>query len=461
MASSRVSVGMLYGLAIGWIFFLIALVAAIMISTKVEKANADRAAAISDLARYASPADKSNPTVDQLLSSEGTVVGQLLDEVQVLKVMVVGEPNKQLSLIKSDVLQPSRAINDSTLIRKIDSLLAEVNVLGRSMEEAETRINAEIERANAAERSKNQLAASFASGEATLAEQVAAAEARADDLLKKTSDSSQELQRSMSTAERDWAQKESQYTSTIASQVQELDVLREKYRELQTQRDATLVAKPDPSLLVDGVIVSVRSDQNLVYINRGRTDRILLGTTFEVYDQSIGVVANEAGEYFGKATVEVINVDESFSVARIIRSTPGKEVLENDIIANAVYDPNMTFRFYVFGEFDIDKIGESSRSDRRRVESMIVQWGGELASSPGEQGQTPLTYDVDFLVLGEKPEQPDPLDPGVTDSDAIRLYELALRRFSRYTDLVGQAQELSIPVLNQNRFLTMVGYHSR
>ena len=94
-------------------------------------------------------------------------------------------------------------------------------------------------------------------------------------------------------------------------------------------------------------------------------------------------------------------------------------MLEGDLIANAVYDPNMHFRFMVSGDFDIDGTGQTSTTDRKRIEGMVTQWGGEL-ETPVEGKAVSLNYDVDFLVLGQEPgaasaaEGPDrpQADPG-------------------------------------------------
>jgi hypothetical protein len=83
---------------------------------------------------------------------------------------------------------------------------------------------------------------------------------------------------------------------------------------------------------------------------------------------------------------------------------------------------------------------------------MIEEWGGKLTRQ--------LTYDVDFLVLGRDPALPerpeDQLDPV-----AMQRYAADQKRFETYQELIGEAKALKIPVLNQNRFLVLIGYYQR
>src|SRR5690606_6003448 len=95
-------------------------------------------------------------------------------------------------------------------------------------------------------------------------------------------------------------------------------------------------------------------DAPLVYIDIGASEHVLLGMTFEVYDKSSGIVTDEFGTLRGKATVEVVRVEAGSSLCRIVRRDNGSLIYEGDIIGNAVYDPNMTLRFHVYGEFDIE-----------------------------------------------------------------------------------------------------------
>ena len=221
-------------------------------------------------------------------------------------------------------------------------------------------------------------------------------------------------------------------------------------------------AKIDPSTLVDGKIASILVEQNAVYIDLGRQSHMIPGMTFEVYDPKVGVVKDKLGDYSGKATIEVINVFETTSVARVVRIPSTNEIFTGDLIANLIYDPDLKFKFFVYGEFDLDRIGKTTVTDRRRIENMILKWGGILKSDSSQQGSNPtINYDVDFIVLGDEPIFPVAPAKNEVDPTAMERYENARKIYEIYHGLVKQGKELSIPILNQNRFLSMVGYYKR
>ena len=40
---------------------------------------------------------------------------------------------------------------------------------------------------------------------------------------------------------------------------------------------------------------------------------------------------------------------------------------EGDKIANVVYDPNMVYKFFIYGDFDLDRTGQPAPADKRRL----------------------------------------------------------------------------------------------
>ena len=74
---------------------------------------------------------------------------------------------------------------------------------------------------------------------------------------------------------------------------------------------------------------------------------------------------------------------------------------------------------------------------------------------------TKLSYDVDYLVLGQEPPLPQAPPPNVVDPTAIAAYVEAQRNYETYQQLIGEARNLNIPILNQNRFLNLIGYYQR
>lgn len=209
---------------------------------------------------------------------------------------------------------------------------------------------------------------------------------------------------------------------------------------------------PDPSLQPDGQILSSIPESKIVTINLSSKDRLFLGLTFEVFDKKRGVaVRDQFGDIRGKATIEVANIKENTTECRVVRQDRNTSLFEGDIIANVVYDKYRTYKFFVFGDFDINNDQRTTASEQRRIKSMIEQWGGKVAKT--------MSYDVDFLVLGQRPIIPSKTD--VTDPREIERIAAMERKQQQYLELEGEARTFRIPILNQNRFLTLVGYYNR
>jgi hypothetical protein len=156
----------------------------------------------------------------------------------------------------------------------------------------------------------------------------------------------------------------------------------------------------------------------------------------------------------GKASLEVIKVGDTTSTCKITRAIPGRPVLRNDVIANAVYDPTYKFKFLIHGKFDVDGDGRASEAEARYLESLVLEWGGTIVS--GDQ----IPGDLDFLVLGLKPTEPPPLRVNAAEVE-MEIYITRRQEVETYERLFRQASEAQIPVLNANRFFILIGHTQR
>jgi hypothetical protein len=238
---------------------------------------------------------------------------------------------------------------------------------------------------------------------------------------------------------------------------QERVVLKRRLDELQEILSVNRLRAQDPSTLVDGRIVDTIGGSDEVYIDRGKQDRIVLGMTFEVYDDDAALQEVDAltgALPRGKASLQVIQVRETTSKCMITRAVPGRPVVSTDVIANAVYDPNYVFKFMVHGKFDVDGDGRPSEAEAEYLRSLIVNWGGSVVAADMLPG------DLDFLVLGMEPPLPPELRPNATEFQ-IDDWVRKRRAYERYHELFRQASEAQIPVLNANRFFILIGYTER
>lgn len=224
------------------------------------------------------------------------------------------------------------------------------------------------------------------------------------------------------------------------------DALRRAQEELRGKR-----FKPaDEFALVDGGVVGVEPVSGNVFINRGSKDKLRLGMTFTVYESPSAIRQDpNTGEYQGgKATIEVVSVDNETARCRVLSERRGNPVLKGDVIVNAVYDPNKVYTFLIYGNFDANGDGQATEQEQSQIAAMIEGWGGKTTNE--------LSGDVDFVVLGQRPVLP--IEPGRDAPVAIIEQYLAQRqRVERYDNLFRQATATSIPVLNENRLYTLTG----
>ncbi|MCC6415330.1 MAG: hypothetical protein IT582_05435 [Opitutaceae bacterium] len=120
------------------------------------------------------------------------------------------------------------------------------------------------------------------------------------------------------------------------------------------------------------------------------------------------------------------------------------------MIANLVYDPSTKYNFRVYGDFDMDGNGVATPGDAEIIKRLITQWGGNLTDR--------VSVDTDFIVLGKEPVLPNFTQDELLDAFNQQKLMTAQAALDAYLDVVRKAQDLHIPILNQNRFLYFIGY---
>jgi archaellum component FlaC len=233
---------------------------------------------------------------------------------------------------------------------------------------------------------------------------------------------------------------------------QEVVLLRARVDEYEKIFDKIRMKATSPELLVDGSVIDVDTGREHVFINRGKRNRIVLGMTFEVYDDAASIRPNPQTGVMprGKASMQVIKVAETTSTCKLTRTIPGRPVVRNNVIANAIYDPDYRFKFLIHGKFDVDGDGRPSEAEAEYLRSRVVDWGGEIII--GEE----IPGDLDFLVLGEEPRMPLPLRADSSEAQT-RVWVQKQAALVKYRELKRQASEAQIPVLNANRFFILIG----
>lgn len=226
----------------------------------------------------------------------------------------------------------------------------------------------------------------------------------------------------------------------------ELEMTKEMMKRAQAQI-ASIKPIPDsnaPAYAPDGKIILVDSQTGIVHINIGSSDKVYRGLTFEVYNKNLPIPKD--GE--GKAEIEVFDVGETISAARITTPiNPRNPIIRDDIVANLIWDSKKTNEFVVAGDFEY--------GDAEKIKALIEKWDGKVAED--------ITVETDYVVLGQPPKmEPKPsAEEQEIFPTALEKYETSRKRYDEYQKILTQAQALSIPIFNTERFLYFIGYKEK
>ena len=241
----------------------------------------------------------------------------------------------------------------------------------------------------------------------------------------------------------------------IAELTRQLSQSKQQVTTLQDRLGANRVNTQDPIVRhPDGHIIRIPV-KDTVYIDLGASQSVTPGLTFEVYDKIDGIPpAGDAGNDDnlpkGKASIEVVHVGPTSSECRVIHTALGQQINEGDLIANLVFDPNVKYKFVVYGDFDLDQNGVATPQDADVIKRLVTQWGGSLMDT--------VNVDTDFVVLGKEPVVPSFSKEELQDPFNAKKLADAQAAADAYAKVRDTAKDLHIPILNQNRFLYLTGY---
>jgi hypothetical protein len=213
--------------------------------------------------------------------------------------------------------------------------------------------------------------------------------------------------------------------------------------------------KPNPEQEVaafkpDAQIVRVDLQNGIVYLSVGVNDHVYRGLTFAIYDRNKPIP--EDGK--GKAEIEVFQVSDQVSAARIVRADKKNPIVKEDLVANLIWDSESSNRFVIAGEFDFNNDGRPDADGAQRIRELIERWGGQIMDD--------VTVHTDFMVIGSSPRAiarptQDELD---IDPMAQQRYEQSVVKVNEYNALLEKANKLGVPVFNQKRFMFLIGYET-
>lgn len=217
---------------------------------------------------------------------------------------------------------------------------------------------------------------------------------------------------------------------TLNNNLKDLGEIIKRFREVPTETG------------VDGRIVSVAEQGSVGYGDLGKKDGVLLGMTFSIF----GAADLGKADPQPKAECRIVKVMSDACELRLYYPHKGTSpVVAGDVLLNPVYDRARRLRFCLVGKMDINGDG---LDDTEQLKALIQEFGGRVDPA--------LTVQTDYLVVGEEPTVP--AAPAPSDSPMVKqMYDEARKRFIEYTEARARAESFSIPILNLNRFLGLVG----
>jgi len=435
--------------------FLISLMLAIVFFVQLGKARTEKTDALAELNRYANNSDRQSPVVRGLIDSAGnrSVVGMLQQESETMRNIIGVSNDAAIDVVRQQVatvIEKEVGGNATSLLNEVRALKSELAAEGVRLEQETAALEQAREALAAAEEEKTQLSNLYDESVMQMgmgyAQFVETSETNAENLrsgLGQLEDQLAAVRASMQTEIDDLQSGNDALAQENASLKSTIEELRRKQGDIGTE----------PVIQPDAMVASVLDQSNMVYLDIGSQDNLLLGMTFEIVEKGKPITLDQFDEFRGKATVQIVEINEVSSLARIVRLDEQAILREGDQAINLVFNPGQQFSYFIYGKFNMDGIGEASFADSERIRDVVERWGGNLAKE--------LTYEVDFLVLGVNPEPPTPLAPGELDVERIREFQQQKEIYETYQTLLEEAEDLRIPVLNQNRFLSLIGYYQR
>ena len=201
----------------------------------------------------------------------------------------------------------------------------------------------------------------------------------------------------------------------------------------------------------DGQILSIDNNAKIVYVNLGSNNHVYRGLTFAVYDK--GAYIGQEGQ--DKAEIEIFDISDTYSAARITRSELNRPIMKNDIAANLIWDSRKANQFVLAGEFDLNDDGINDYDALAKIKATVEKWGGKVTDK--------ISIDTDFVILGQQPqvlEKPS-LEEQEIDPTALQRYESAVEGLNRYNEIQSRAQSLWIPIFTYKKFIHLIGYSSK
>ncbi|HDZ22247.1 hypothetical protein LCGC14_0450120 [marine sediment metagenome] len=193
----------------------------------------------------------------------------------------------------------------------------------------------------------------------------------------------------------------------------------------------------------DGKVAEVVSAE-VIYINIGKDNKVIPGLTFSVFPPT-GKQEERKGNLL--VTKVLANTSECKIIELVDTQHP---MTSGDMIMNIAFSEERPYTFVVRGLFDLHGMDRPNAEGGDEVRAMIKRFKGVVIDEVSPQ--------VDFVVMGEEPRRPPTPSDEIDDPTVWKVYEQNMKLYKDYLKILRDADALSIPILNSNRFMDLIGY---
>lgn len=204
----------------------------------------------------------------------------------------------------------------------------------------------------------------------------------------------------------------------------------------------------------DGNITNVDNSLRVVWIDLGRKDGLRSQVTFSVYGRTNNGIAR--GPQDVKAKLEVVEVNQTSAVARIIEEDSSRPIAEGDVVFSPAWTAGLDEYFSFVGNGDLNKDGEMDARDRKILFDVLANAGAKVDiqiddSGVREPADAKLTVNTKWLIVGEVG------DPTKFQGDEEKIQKvLAVQK--QHELLVQEAREQGIKIVSLRDFLIYIGW---
>jgi len=206
--------------------------------------------------------------------------------------------------------------------------------------------------------------------------------------------------------------------------------------------------------VADGMVTNVDNTNATVWLNLGKKDGLRPQVTFAVYGKTNKGIAR--GPEDVKAKIEIVEVRETSSIARIIDEERDRPVGIGDEVFSPAWNAGLTEYFALVGNADLNRDGVLDEKDRKILKDQLSNAGAQIeveVTSDGvrEPADAKITVQTKWLIVG------DVGDPGSAIGDDAKLQRiLAVQK--QHELLVQEAREHGIRIVSMKDFLTYLGW---